>query len=341
MQRQFAMALAILLGLCGCWGNSPAPHPESGPRQPHLVVYTPYREEIYAPILKEFQERTGIWVLVETGDSLALLERIAGEAAAPQCDLLFGGSALAHKTYTRCFEPYFSVEADRVNPVYGGDDSLSTPFSLQPLVLVYNTKIVSPREVPTGWNSLLDTRWQGRVAFADPALSASGYVALTALIQAGPGDPWQTLDRFADNLGPGLIPGSDQIIPAVADGLFPLGVTLEGDAFRRNRGGYDLAVVYPEEGTLVMPDVSSLVKNAPHPGPAKQFIDFTISRDAQQMISVEMGCRPAREDVGPPPWMKPTAEILLLPYNEGWSIGAREQILSRWQPLFPKREVTS
>ena len=93
MKRALALALTILLlALSGCAGGTDVSGfaPGEGER---LVIYTSHKEEVYGPIVKEFQQRTGIWVEVVTGGSNELLERIAMEAESgePVCDLMFGG----------------------------------------------------------------------------------------------------------------------------------------------------------------------------------------------------------------------------------------------------------
>ena len=42
-----------------------------------LVVYTAHKEEVYQPIVEEFERRTGVWVQVVSGGTTELLERIA------------------------------------------------------------------------------------------------------------------------------------------------------------------------------------------------------------------------------------------------------------------------
>ena len=56
-----------------------------------LVVYTAHKEEVYQPIVEEFERRTGVWVQVVSGGTTELLERIAAEAETPVADVMFGG----------------------------------------------------------------------------------------------------------------------------------------------------------------------------------------------------------------------------------------------------------
>lgn len=64
------------------------------------------------------------------------------------------------------------------------------------MVLIYNTKLVSPGEL-TGWESLLSGRWSGSIALANPTVSGSSYTAAATMLCALPGDDWDQLDRLA------------------------------------------------------------------------------------------------------------------------------------------------
>ena len=44
---------------------------------------------------------------------------------------------------------------------------------------LYNTNVVTYRELPTGWDSLLEPRWKGRVAVPDPLKSDMAASVLT------------------------------------------------------------------------------------------------------------------------------------------------------------------
>ena len=74
------------------------------------------------------------------------------------------------------------------------------PFSILPTVIIYNQKLV-PAHTVTGWRDLIDPRWKGKIAFADPSASGSSYTALATLCQIIPKDTESVLRQFAKNLG--------------------------------------------------------------------------------------------------------------------------------------------
>ena len=73
------------------------------PEEQRLVVYTSHKEDVYAPILREFENRTGIWVSVVAGGTTEMLERISFEAEAPICDVMFGGGVESLTAYSQYF----------------------------------------------------------------------------------------------------------------------------------------------------------------------------------------------------------------------------------------------
>ena len=102
------LALWLTLLLTGCAAQSTPPElsfaPEEGER---LVLYTSHKEEVYWPIVKEFEERTGIWVEVVTGGTNELLERIQAETDSPAADVMFGGGVESLESYRDYFAPRF------------------------------------------------------------------------------------------------------------------------------------------------------------------------------------------------------------------------------------------
>ena len=175
-KRGYLGILTAVLLLTGCTaGGGEAQEASLAPSEAQrLVVYTSHKEEVWQPIVREFEERTGIWVDVVTGGTNELLERIDEESEHPAADVMFGGGVDSLAVYADCFEPYQCSEWEKIGAQYRSEDGLWTPFSSLPVVLIYNTKLL-PQGRVTGWSDLLDDSLRGRVAFADPAVSGSSF----------------------------------------------------------------------------------------------------------------------------------------------------------------------
>lgn len=327
------MWAVLALALCTLVSCTPALEGEGGTCAPaeeeRLVVYTSHKQEVWWPIVKEFEERTGIWVDVVTGGSSELLQRIAKEEQSPRADVMFGGGVESLASYEDCFAPYTSQEAEAIPEQFQDPDGLWTPFSSLPVVLIYNTKLVGEGQV-TRWSDLLSPYFQGKIAFSDPAVSGSSYTSLVTMICALGGDAEENLHRFAANLDGRQLESSGDVLTSVADGTDWVGVTLEETALKRIAAGDDIAMVYPTDGTSSVPDGSALVRGAPHEENAKRFLDFTISRDVQQLVAEQSYRRPVRRDVEPAEELADLEELLLVDYNVDWASQNRENLLMSW-----------
>ena len=331
MKRLLCLALMALLLLSGCAQGTDVSAFAPGEEE-RLVIYTSHKEEVYGPIIKEFQQRTGIWVEVVTGGSGELLERIAMEAEGgqPACDLMFGGGVESLAAYEDCFEPCTPEGVENLRGVGLSEEGLWTPFSSLPLVLIYNARLVSEGEL-TGWADLLDPRWKGRIAFADPTVSGSSYTAALTLFSCIEGDDWDILAALVDNLDGGALPDSGDVVESVRSGSRYIGVTLEETALKQRSP--ELGIVYPAEGTSAVPDGCALIKGAKHAENARAFLDFVLGRDVQELLVSDLHRRSVRTDVHAPEDLPSEAELGIIDYDVHWAGALKEEFIRRWTEL--------
>jgi iron(III) transport system substrate-binding protein len=275
-----AVCLFLLSG-CGTGADAPAQRPPEEAKR--LVVYTSHKQEVYEPIIREFERRTGIFVTVQTGGTNEMLERIAAEAGAPAADVMFGGGVESLEAYNQ----YFAA-CDACAP-FALDNRLPnsrwTEFSSLPLVLIYNTRLLSAGDAPRGWADLLSGRFKGQIALASPAVSGSSYTALCTMAQALGLEAEETVGKLADNLSGRVLSDSGETVGAVAGGHFLVGVTLEETARKGIAAGRDIAIVYPCEGTSAVPDGAAVVKDCAHADNAQCFLAFILGNDVQERLN--------------------------------------------------------
>lgn len=293
------LILAAALVLPGCSGRQtngmPAPAVSEDKK---LILYTSHKPEVYGPIVREFEARTGIWVQVRSGGTTELLEALKNEAGRGSCDVMFGGGVESYEAYRDCFQPYECDKRNLLDHTYSASDSRWTPFTELPIVFIYNNKLVDESEAPTGWRDLLSDRFKGKIAFADPARSGTSYTALATMIQVLHMDERPFMERFTAVLDGHVSPGSGEVVDEVSNGVRLVGITLEESAKKKMGQGADLSMVYPAEGTSAVPDGSAIVKGAPHLENARRFIDFTVSEDVQRLAVDQLMRRTIRTDLG-------------------------------------------
>lgn len=180
--------------------------------QADLVIYAVQEPSVYEPVIKEFEERTNLVVDVCVGTTEELKQMLCKEQTDNQIqesyqeqqktldwDLVFGAGV---ETLEQLSDQWLSCENSQTESIiqeFASPDQTWTSFSALPLVIMYNTNVVTYRELPVGWESLLEPRWKGRVAFVDPEVSGIGGFALAAAHITGP-DQEDYVKKLAENL---------------------------------------------------------------------------------------------------------------------------------------------
>ena len=107
------------------------------------------------------------------------------------------------------------------------------------------------------------------------------------------------------------------------------GVTLEENARKAIADGLDVAIVYPAEGTSVLPDGAAIVRGCAHEENARKFIDFLLSPDVQQLLGAELSRRSVRTDTA----SDALPELTVLPYDLRRADERRQELFDAWQAL--------
>lgn len=327
--------IAVILSVCffcAACGNS-REEVLSVQEENKLVVYTSHKEEVYEPIIKEFEERTGIWVELHTGGTSELLEKIAEGNGGFTCDIMFGGGIESYSAYADYFKPYVCSRSNSIKEQYCSKDGSYIAFTELPIVFIYNNKLVDSSQAPTGWQELFYESWRGNIAFGDPLKSGSSYTMLVTLIQVMGMEQDVTLKQFAKALESKVSAGSKEVIDEVTSGAKAIGLTLEETALKAIDNGADISIVYPKEGTSTVPDGCAIVIGAKHEENAKQFIEFIVGDDVQQLAVDRLHRRSVLEILQQPG----DERVKVLDYNVEWAGTHREEILKSWANIIAEQ----
>lgn len=332
-KRKATSVVLLILCLFGTACGTSQESVLSVPEENKLIVYTSHKEEVYAPIIKEFQERTGIWVELHTGGTSELLEEIAEEKGGFTCDIMFGGGIESYSAYSDYLEPYVCSRNESIKEQYRSEDGSYTAFTELPIVFIYNNKLVESSQAPTGWQELFYESWQGNIAFGDPLKSGSSYTMLATLIQIMGMEPEVTLKQFAKTLDYNVSAGSGEAVDEVASGVRAIGLTLEETALKAIDNGADISVVYPKDGTSTVPDGCAMVAGAKHTENAKRFIEFIVEDDVQQLAVDRLHRRSVLESIQQPG----DKGMKVLDFDVEWAGAHREEILKIWADIMTER----
>jgi iron(III) transport system substrate-binding protein len=193
--------------------------------------------------------------------------------------------------------------AEAFKPFNDPDDFFTTTAA--GLVLItYNTSAVAANEAPKKWMDLADPKWKGKVSIGHPGFS--GYVG-TWVVQMRKMFGWDYFKKLEQNkprIGRSI---NDTVTmlnakeSLVAAG--PSATTLASKA-----KGNPLAVVYPEDGAILMVSPTSLLKNAPQPNAGKLFFEYLLSKECNE-IQVQHAQDPVNKHVKPMAGGRPIADV--------------------------------
>jgi iron(III) transport system substrate-binding protein len=283
-----AMALAALGAIAAaglsCSGRDGAPRQE-------VVVYTALDQIYSEPILKEFERQTGIRVLpvydAEDSKTTGLVSRLIARRASPDGDVLWNNEAVQTVRLARMglLAEYASPQARRIPEAFRDPDGRWTGFAARMRVIIYNTKLVAPADLPLGLSDFTAPKWRGRAVMARPFFGTTlTHVAL--LHQAwGPERLSQFLGKVRAN-GTALCPGNAAVRDLVAGGERAFGLTDTDDAYMAMQAGKPVGVVLPDAaGGVLIPNTVAIIAGCRHPDAAKRLVDYLLSPEVERRLA--------------------------------------------------------
>jgi iron(III) transport system substrate-binding protein len=294
-----------------------------------------YPDDLRNQLANDFKSRTGLDVSVYAGGtgqvvSRMTTERKTGSFGVDVLDLADQEvlEGLIHDGVLRAYSPH---DAKSIQTNYIGPNRLWSGLYFWVLTLEYNTKLYNASTAPKGFDDLTDPKFKGKVVLSDPARSAAGLGFLKAMVQW---KGWDWVERLAKNeplvvaIGPG-------VHEAVVSGERPIGTTVSSyvSAGLQQKAPVALAV---EQMLFSSPEMVGIVKEAPNPDGAELFVDFLVSKHANELFR-KFGWFSCRTDV-PGPYGFPPAKELKFKYLSAPSIGmTQEQVAQKFHAMLRQR----
>jgi iron(III) transport system substrate-binding protein len=330
----FLLALAVIgLGAsAGC-----------RPKAREVVVYTSIDQVFTEPILREYEQRSGVRVRVvfdtEETKSTGVLNRIVAEARSPQADVFWSGDSVRPLVLVKkgLVEPYRSPMAAPVPAAYRASDGSWTGGAARARLLLVNRKLVALSETPRSVRDLANPRWKGQVAIANPVFGTTT-MHVAALATAWGDDGLKEYLRALKANGVRVASSNGEVKRLVASGEVAIGLADTDDAAEAVKDGAPVDVVYPDQdglGTLVMPTSVVLLKG-PHGEEGRKLVDYLLSPDAEGRLVVAASHHPLRPDVPAPTGVLRVGAFRAMTVDYGQVADAMERLqpwLREWAGL--------
>lgn len=253
-----------------------------------VVVYTTTRRRVMDEISKVFEKKFGIRVDFTRKPTGAIVQMVTAQKMAGKIrfDVISTGDESIIQQWLKkgILVPYKPNTANLIPDTYHKSDQYINYRFVSLQVVVYSSKRISPEKAPKDWDDLLDPRWKGRIAIADPN-SAGGTRTLVRLMVDKLG--WGYFRKLAEN-EPLLVRSQASLIPLVLSGEADIVFSVAGaDAVMAAHKGEPIKVLYPKPFTLALWLNSAVAKDAPHPNAARLWQDFSLTADAQKVYAAQ------------------------------------------------------
>ncbi len=293
-----AMSLVLVAG-CGGGDKKTAETSKAGGPKGTVMIYTsiyPDIIELIKPALKkQFPDLEVQWFQAGTEKVMA---KVAGEIEAKkiQADLLMVADPSYYLTLKNqnLLLKYDSPNRKDVQ-INKDSEGYWTGVRISNMIIAYNTAKVNAADVPKTWKDLLDPKWKGKIAMPSPLLSGTAYVAAGELSDKY---GWKYFEDLKAN-GMKVEEGNSAIQNKLVRGEYLAVMILEENILKIGAKGEPVKVVYPEDGTIVIPSPIAIFNTSKNQEAAKIVLDWFLSKEGQEVI-VKGWMHSVRGDVAAP-----------------------------------------
>lgn len=276
---------ALVLSACSSDGSGDGDTGASG----SLTIACGAMEDLCQEWTKTFSEETGIstnFVRLSSGETVA---RLAAAKDSPEFDVWHGGpvDGFGAAVEQGLLEAYESPNASMIPDEYQDPNNYWTGVYVGALGFCSNEKVLADLglEVPQSWEDLLDPALSTQISTAHPSTSGTAFTTLWTQVErlgseeAGMEYMAQLHNNILQYSKSGTAPGQ-----IAGRGEVAVGLVFSHDCVKYiEEGMEDLVVSFPSEGTGYEIGGSALVANSKNVEAAKQYLDWTLTAEAQSL----------------------------------------------------------
>ncbi|WP_192459398.1 ABC transporter substrate-binding protein [Musicola keenii] len=256
-----------------------------------LVVYCSATNEFCEEETKAFGEKYDVQTSFIRNGSGSTLAKIEAEKKNPQADVWYGGTLdpQSQAGEMDLLQPYASPNLAQIMPQFRDPakrkGNYSSAVYIGILGVGVNVNRLKEKNLPepTCWKDLTNPIYKGEIQIADPQSSGTAYTALATFSQLwGEDQAFDYLKKLNVNISQYTKSG---IAPArnAARGETAIGIGFLHDYAQEREAGAPLKLISPCEGSGYEIGGVSILKNARNLDNAKLFIDWALSKEAQEL----------------------------------------------------------
>jgi len=262
-------------------------------RSNEVVIYVAHDQDYSEPILKLFEQKTGINVKplydTETTKTVGLVNKLIAEKNNPQADVFWNNevSRTIKLKNADVLTPYISPNADDKPSKFKDSDGYWTGFAARARVIIYNTDLVDPENIPQSIHDFKRPKWKGKFCIANPIFGTTGSHVSSLFALWGEEKAKQFfLDLKANDMK--VVESNGMVRDQVVAGEYLAGLTDTDDAYDAISEGKKVAMIFPDEddiGTLVIPNSVMMIKGGPNTENGRKLVDYLLSKEVESNLA--------------------------------------------------------
>jgi iron(III) transport system substrate-binding protein len=302
-------ASAIVLTGCSA-GTAPA--------KTTIVLYNAQHEQTTTALVAAFTKQTGIVVKVDNDDEDVLTAKIEQEGSRSPADVIFTENSnwlqqLADKGLLA------KVQRSTLKAIPTADSARDGDWvgvSARVSAIVYNTKDLTPAELPSSVLDLADPKWKGKLEIA-PSETDFWPVVSSVEDTYGHAKALAWLKGLKANAGANIVPDNETITSDVNRGTAEIGIINHYYFYRLRAevgtGAFHAGLAYfapKDAGYLKTISGAAILKSSAHQSAAQKFVAFLTSHAGQDTIAHgESFEYPLAAGVAPNPVVTPLGQL--------------------------------
>ncbi len=264
-----------------------------------LNVYT-WSNYIPNTVVAEFEKKTGIKVRVNEYDSTETMYAKIIANPHSEYDIVFPSSYYVarmrkdHLLLPLNFNALSNVKylnPHLLNQSFDPHNQYSLPYTWGTTGILFDKRYWNPKQI-SKWSDLWQPRFVNQLLLYDDAreVFAMAFIVLkTNINQTDPSQIAKAYQQLKGLIRNVRLFNSDAVINIYADDDATIGMAENGDALLAEESNPNLKYIYPEDGFSIWIDCMAVLKYAPHPKEAMQFINFLMQPNIAKEIVLAQG----------------------------------------------------
>jgi iron(III) transport system substrate-binding protein len=285
------VSVVVVASALSACGSSGAP----GSSATTITLYNGQHLQTTSALVAAFEKESGIEVAVHSDDEDVLANQIIEEGSRSPADVFFteNSPALMSLQERHLLAKVSSSTLSHVPSKYDSPDGDWVGVTARVNVLVYNTNLLSPDQVPSSILALAEPQWKNKIAIA-PSETDFQPIVTSVLRTYGAATTLKWLEGLRQNAGALQFPDNETLVDMVSRRSNSIDLCSLNQYYwyrERDQVGADnmhsaIAFLAPRDPGYVL-DVSGagILASSKHRAAAQKFLSFIVSHRGQEIIA--------------------------------------------------------